>query len=81
MERIVARRALLVAAVVGIVAQALFVGLAFGVNVVVATALVLAAAAALGRLAGRRPDPLDGWLPIAAGLVAAGTALRSDDTP
>ena len=80
MERIVARRALLAAAVVGIVAQALFVGLAFGVNVVVATALVLAAAATLGRLAGRRPDPLDGWLPIAAGLVAAGTALRSDDT-
>ena len=80
MERIVARRALLAAAVVGIVAQALFVGLAFGVNVVVATALVLAAAATLGRLAGRRPDPLDGWLPIAAGLVAVGTALRSDDT-
>ena len=49
--------------VVGIVAQALFVGLAIGVNVVVATALVLAAAAALGRLAGRPPDPLDGWLP------------------
>ena len=80
MERLVARRALLAAVVVGIVAQALFVGLAFGVNVVVATALVLAAAAALGRLAGRRPDPLDGWLPIAAGVVAAGTALRSDDT-
>ena len=80
MERIVARRALLAAVVVGIVTQALFVGLAFGVNVVVATAVVLVAAATLGRLAGRRPDPLDGWLPIAAGLVAAGTALRSDDT-
>ena len=80
MERIVARRALLAAAVVGIIAQALFVGLAFGVNVIVATAVVLVAAATLGRLAGRRADPLDGWLPIAAGLVAAGTALRSDDT-
>jgi len=80
MDRIVARRALLAAAAVGIAAQALFVGLRFGVNVVVVTALVLVAALALGRLAGRRPDPVDGWLPIAAGVVAAGTALRSDDT-
>ena len=74
MERIVARRALLVAAVVGIVAQALFVGLAFGVNVVVATALCSPPPRRWVASPAVAPDPLDGWLPIAAGLVAVGTA-------
>ena len=80
MERIVARRALLAAAVVGIVAQALFVGLAFGVNVVVATALVLAAAATLGRLAGRRPDPLRRLAPDRRRPRRGRDRPRSDDT-
>ena len=80
MDRIVARRALLAAAVVGIVAQSLFFGLAFGVNVVVVTAVVLVDAAALGRFAGRRPDPaaaagtrrglVSGWSPTAPQLLA-----------
>lgn len=79
MDRIVARRALLAAVAVGISAQALIVSLAIGVNLVVLTALVLFVAALFARAAGVRTDPVDAWIPVAALLVAVGTALRSDD--
>jgi hypothetical protein len=82
MDRIVARRALLAATVVGIAGQALFVHLAIGLNLVVLTALVVAGAAGLSVVVGGRGrfDAADTWLPIAALVVAAGTAIRSDDT-
>jgi hypothetical protein len=80
MDRIVARRALFAAAVVGVIAQALVISLAVGVNLVVLTLLMLAVAAVFARRTGRRLDPADAWIPIAAIVVAAGTALRSDET-
>src|SRR5262245_11040924 len=79
MDRILARRALLAALAVGVVAQALLVSLAVGVNLVLLTAIVLAVAAAMARLAGRRLDVADAWMPVSALAVAAGTAVRSDE--
>jgi hypothetical protein len=80
MDRIVARRALIAAAVVGVVAQALVVYLAVGVNLVIVTSIVLAIGALLARMAGGHIDPADAWIPVAAVVVAAGTAIRSDET-
>ena len=85
MDRIVARRALLAATVVGIAGQALFVGLALGLNLLVMTGLVLAVAGGLAAVSSsdrqrRRLDPADIWLPIAALVLAPGAAIRSDDT-
>jgi Domain of unknown function (DUF4173) len=80
MDRIVARRALIAAAAVGVVAQALLVYLAVGVNLVVLTAIVLVAAALLARMTDARIDPADAWIPVTAIVVAAGTAIRSDET-
>jgi hypothetical protein len=81
MDRIVARRALLAATAVGIAAQALLVHVAIGVNLVVVAVLTVVAAAALApRVAGRRFDRADAWLPIAAIALAAGPSIRSDDT-
>ena len=80
MERIVARRALLTAAIVGVVAQALLVGLAVGVSLIVLTSLVLAAAAALARTTGHQIDRADAWIPVAAVTLALGAAIRADET-
>jgi hypothetical protein len=82
MDRIVARRALLAAVVVGIAGQALFVRLAIGINLVVLCALILAATALLAVVGKRRPrlDAADAWLPVVTLAVAVGTAIRSDDT-
>src|SRR5262245_66049313 len=81
MDRILARRALLAALAVGVVAQALLVSLAVGVNLVLLTAIVLAVAAAMARLAGRRLDVADAWMPVSALAVAAGPAGRSGGAP
>src|SRR5262245_6289749 len=79
MDRMVARRALLAAVAVGIAAQGLVVSLAVGVNLALLTGITLVAVAALAHGSGRRIDTADAWIPVAALLVAAGTAIRSDE--
>jgi len=77
MRRSTAVRILALATGVGLLSQSLLIGNAFGLNLPLMTAAVLAAAVAL-RPPARRIDPLDLWLPIAAVAVTAGIAIRSD---
>jgi hypothetical protein len=79
MDRIVARRALLAAAIVGIGAQAVLVHAPLGLNIPILVAATLIAGIILAGGV-RRIDPLDAWLPIAAVVIAAPIALRSDPT-
>jgi hypothetical protein len=79
MPRDAARRILLLAVAVGVVVDVTVVGHAGGVNaVVVMAALLGAAAVAAGRTGLRRADPADAWLPLAALVLTALVALRSD---
>jgi hypothetical protein len=82
MDRTTATRALIGAALIGVVAQAWLFRTALGINVVLLTAAVLATGWIIARLAGRaeRLDPLDAWLPVSAILVAGMIGLRSDPT-
>lgn len=65
------------AVAVGLAAQLLLHGHAPGVNVPIATAVLLVAAAiAAGGV--RRTDPLDAWIPLTALLLAAFVAVRDD---
>ena len=81
MNRTIASRSLTAALAVGIVGQALLVGAVFGLNVPLLVAATLVAAALVTADAGaRRIDPLDWWLPIAALVIAATMAIRSDPT-
>ena len=54
-----------------------FDGRAFGINVAIATAGLLAAAWLLRRR-DRAPDPLDAWLPVSAMILAILVAVRGD---
>ncbi len=82
MDRTIATRALIGAAIIGVFAQAWLFRTALGVNVVLLTAAVLATGWVIAGLAGRanRLDPLDAWLPIGALVVAGMIGLRSDPT-
>jgi hypothetical protein len=77
MDRHRARRLLVVALAVGILAEVLFRGPALGLNLVVLTGVALAAAWRFRR-PGRAPDVLDAWLPVAALVLAALVAVRAD---
>ena len=77
MSRSTAIRILAIAAAIGLLSQAVLLDNAFGINLPFLATALLAAAVAL-RPAGRRLDPLDLWLPIAAIAVTAGIAIRSD---
>lgn len=77
MDRSAARRVLAAALVLGVGAEILFNGPAFGINVLVAVAALLAAGW-LVRRRGTAPDPLDLWLPVAALAAAAAVALTGD---
>lgn len=76
-DRTLARRLLLVALVLGVAADLLLDGLAFGINAPLMVAAVLAVGWLLRRR-GRAPDPLDAWLPIAALVLAGFVAVRAD---
>jgi hypothetical protein len=78
MDRTLARRSLAAAAVVGVVAQGLLVGARLGINAPILVIATLAAATVLAD-GGRRMDPIDLWVPIAAIATSAGIALRSDE--
>ncbi len=77
MDRSLARRILLAALAIGVLAEVSMDGPALGLNVPVVTAAVLAAAW-LFRRRGRAPDPLDAWLPVSALVLAGFVALRAD---
>ena len=77
MDRSLARRILLAALAIGVLADIALDGPAFGLNLPVLTAAMLAAAWLLRR-PGRAPDPLDAWLPVSALVLAAFVAVRAD---
>ena len=75
--RSAARRLLLIAIGIGVLAEIVFDGSAAGINVPLMT-LAMLSAAWLVRRPGRAPDPLDAWLPVAALLLAGFVAVRAD---
>ena len=77
MDRPLARRLLLVALPIGVLADVLLDGPALGVNVVVLVAALLAAGWWFRR-PGRAPDLADAWLPLAALVLAGWVAVRAD---
>jgi hypothetical protein len=77
MDRTLARRMLLAALAVGVLAELTMDGPAVGLNLPIVTATMLAGAW-LFRRADRAPDPLDAWLPVSALVLAGFVALRAD---
>ena len=77
MTRSIAIRILALAAAIGLAGQALLIGNAFGLNLLLLSVALLAAAVAL-RPAGTDIDALDLWLPIAAALIITGVVVRAD---
>ena len=77
METTIARRCLAAALAIGLLGQALLYSTDLGINVPILAVLILGSAFVVADW-GRRLDPLDIWLPIAALVVPAGVALRSD---
>lgn len=77
MDRSLARRILLAALAVGVLAELTLDGPAVGLNLPVLTATTLLGAW-LFRRADRAPDPLDAWLPVSALVLAGFVALRAD---
>src|SRR6185369_4818233 len=79
MTRPVALRILVLAAGVGLIAQAVLLDNLLGVNAPILAALLLVAAFVL-RPVDSRIDPLDRWLPPAALAISASIAVRADPT-
>jgi hypothetical protein len=77
MDRSAARRVLAAALALGVLADILFDGPAFGINVPLAVVALLGAGW-LVRRRGTAPDPLDAWLPVAALACAGFVALTGD---
>ena len=77
MDRSLARRILLAAFAVGVLAELTMDGPAVGLNLPIVTATMLAAAW-LFRRGDRAVDPLDAWLPVSALVLAGFVALRAD---
>src|SRR6185503_12563280 len=77
MDRSAARRVLALALLLGVTAEILFDGPAFGINVSIGIVTLLAAGW-LVRRRGTAPDPLDAWLPVAAVVCAVLVAVSGD---
>ena len=77
MDRADARRVIALAIPIGMAAEILLDGPAFGINVPIAIALVLSSAWFVRRH-DRAPDRLDMWLPIAALVLSVLVAVRAD---
>ena len=77
MDRAAARRLLVIAIPIGIAAELLLDGTAFGLNVPIVIALLLSSGWFVRR-SDRAPDRLDMWLPIAAIVLSVLVAVRAD---
>ena len=77
MDRSVARRLLAAGLLIGVLAEVVLDGPAYGLNILIVVAALLGAGWLLRR-PGRAPDPLDAWLPITALALAAFVAVRGD---
>jgi hypothetical protein len=77
MDRAAARRLLVIAIPIGIAAEFLLDGAAFGINVPIVIALLLSSGRFVRR-SDRAPDRLDMWLPIAAIVLSVLVAVRAD---
>ena len=75
--RTFARLLLAIAIAIGVLGDIALDGPALGINVLVMTTAVLAAAW-LVRRPDRAPDPLDAWLPTTALVLAGAVAIRAD---
>ena len=72
-----ARQLLLIALAIGLLGEIALDGSAAGINVLLMTSAILAAAWVVRR-PGRAPDPLDAWLPVSALVLAGFVAIRAD---
>jgi Domain of unknown function (DUF4173) len=72
-----ARQLLLIALAIGVLGEIALDGSAAGINVLLMTSAILAAAWVVRR-PGRAPDPLDAWLPVSALVLAGFVAIRAD---
>ena len=77
MDRSIARRLLAAGLLIGVLAEMVLDGPAYGLNIVIVVVALLGAGWLLRR-PGRAPDPLDAWLPITAVALAAFVAVRGD---
>jgi uncharacterized protein DUF4153 len=77
LDRSIARRLLAAGVGLGLLAEIVLDGSAFGLNIVLLVAATLAAGWLLRR-PGRAPDPLDAWLPISALVLGGFVAVRGD---
>ena len=77
MDPRLARRVLAAGLLIGLLAELVLDGPAFGVNVPLVVIALLGAAWLLRR-PGRAPDPLDAWLPVVAIVSAGLVAVRGD---
>jgi hypothetical protein len=77
LDRSIARRLVAGALALGLLAELILDGPAYGLNIVILVAATLGAGWLLRRR-GRAPDPLDAWLPAAALALATFVAIRGD---
>ena len=77
MDRSVARRLLAAGLLIGVLAEVVLDGPAYGLNILMVVTALLGAGWLLRRHE-RAPDPLDAWLPITAVALAAFVAVRGD---
>jgi hypothetical protein len=73
----IARRLLAAALALGLLAELILDGPAYGINIPILVGAILAAGWLLRRR-GRAPDPLDAWLPVTAVALAVFVAVRGD---
>jgi hypothetical protein len=76
-DRSIARRVLATGGALGVIADLVLDGPAYGINVALLVAASLGAGWMLRR-PGRAPDSLDTWLPVTALVLAAFVAVRGD---
>ena len=77
MDRSIARRLLAGGLALGLLAELVLDGPAYGLNILILVAALLATGWVLRRR-DRAPDPLDSWLPLTALVLAGFVAVRGD---
>lgn len=77
MDRRIARRVAATGIALGVLAELVLDGPAYGLNIGILVVAMLGAGWVLRR-PGRAPDPLDSWLPVTAVVLAAFVGVRGD---